>query len=104
VKNTKTCRYRKRKSTAEFPRNRKMKDELSSWCGACHAEATLRWREQNREHVDAYNAKRKAAYAAEQSAQREKRRLEDEKRAKKLRRIHENWKRRVDRERKSRAV
>jgi hypothetical protein len=41
-----------------------MSDGLSSWCGACHAEATLRWREQNREHVAAYNERRRAEYAA----------------------------------------
>ena len=104
MKNTKTCRQcGERKNGSEFPRNRRMSDGLSSWCGSCHAEATQRWREQNPQQVDAYNAKRRALYAAEQAAQREQRRLEDERRAKELRRIHEDRKRRVERERKGKA-
>ena len=46
-----------------------MSDGLSSWCGACHAEATLRWREQNREHVAAYNERRRSEYAAMREAE-----------------------------------
>jgi ferric-dicitrate binding protein FerR (iron transport regulator) len=70
VKNTKTCCHcRERKSLADFPRNRRMIDGLSSWCSVCHAEATRRWREQNPQHVEAYNARRRAEYAAKREAE-----------------------------------
>jgi ferric-dicitrate binding protein FerR (iron transport regulator) len=73
---------------AEFPSDQKMSDGLSSWCSSCHAEATRRWREQNPEHVDAYNAKRRAVYAAEAAAQREQKYREVEAHNKALRAQH----------------
>ena len=43
----KTCRKcGKSKSAAEFRPNARMRDGLSSWCSACHVEATRRWREE----------------------------------------------------------
>jgi superfamily II helicase len=40
---TKQCRHcGRRKPAKQFPRAKKMKDGLSSWCRKCHAEAVRR--------------------------------------------------------------
>jgi hypothetical protein len=45
----KTCRKcGESKDAGEFPANRRMGDGLSSWCRACHNEASARWREKTR--------------------------------------------------------
>lgn len=41
------------KKDDEFRRNRRNRDGLSSWCAECHNEATRRWREENRERINA---------------------------------------------------
>jgi hypothetical protein len=38
----------------EFSRNLRKRDGLSSWCAACHGEASRAWRERNPEWVRAY--------------------------------------------------
>jgi post-segregation antitoxin (ccd killing protein) len=49
----KVCRHcGQRRKEAKFPRSRRSKDGLSSWCRACHVEATRRWREENRERIN----------------------------------------------------
>ena len=80
-----------------------MSDGLSSWCSSCHAEATRRWREQNRRHVDVYNARRRAAYAAKRVAQDEELRAEREKREKELRAAWQAHQRRVETYRRERV-
>ena len=93
----KTCRHcRERKRAAEFRRNRETRDGLSSWCASCHAEATRRWRESNPEHVEAYNAQRKAEHAAARAVQREQSRVEQEERNKALRGMHRERQRRTE--------
>jgi hypothetical protein len=48
----KSCRLcGKTKKAAEFRRNARTRDGLSSWCAACHTEASRRWREKQRELV-----------------------------------------------------
>jgi hypothetical protein len=51
VKICKHCGQRKKE--AEFRRSRRNRDGLSSWCGNCHNEATRRWREANRDKINA---------------------------------------------------
>ncbi len=56
----KACRHcGETKEAAAFPANPRMADGLKSWCRACSAQATRRWRERNPEYVDAYNAGRR---------------------------------------------
>jgi hypothetical protein len=100
----KTCRKcGETRNTAEFPSDKKMSDGLSSWCSSCHVEATRRWREQNTEQVDAYNGRRRAAYAAKQEAQAEALRAERQKREKELGAAWEAHQRRVKAFRKERV-
>jgi hypothetical protein len=57
----KTCRHcGKSKAASEFPSNPRVSDGLSSWCRACHSEATERWRAANPERIALYNARRRA--------------------------------------------
>ena len=50
----KTCRKcGKEKKQSEFRLNRRMRDGLSSWCAACHREATRRWRADHRDEINA---------------------------------------------------
>jgi hypothetical protein len=50
---SKTCRKcGEEKEAAEFPRNSRTRDRLSSWCKSCHREATRRYREANREELN----------------------------------------------------
>ena len=54
---TKTCRKcGETKEAREFGRNPRTRDQLSSWCRACHNLAAKAWRERNREQ---YNARRR---------------------------------------------
>jgi hypothetical protein len=53
------------KPAEDFPANPRMWDGRSSHCRACHAAASRRWREANRDYVDARNAARRAEYAVE---------------------------------------
>jgi hypothetical protein len=50
------------KPSSAFPRSRRMRDGLSSWCRVCHAGAVRQWREANPDRVEAYNAARREAY------------------------------------------
>jgi len=53
LENGKVCsRCGQRKAAGEFRRNRRNRDGLSSWCAACHNEATRRWREENRDRLN----------------------------------------------------
>jgi hypothetical protein len=66
----KTCRHcGEQKHKSEFPVHREKGGGLSSWCRACHAEACANWRAEHPEKVDAYNARRRAEYAARQEAE-----------------------------------
>jgi hypothetical protein len=66
----KTCRHcGEQKDTSEFPAHREKGDGLSSWCRACHAEACARWRAKHPEKIDAYNARRRGAYAGMREAE-----------------------------------
>ena len=57
----KTCtRCQETKEKAEFRRNRRCRDGLSSWCSTCHNAATRSWRKRNPEYVAAYNEGRRA--------------------------------------------
>jgi hypothetical protein len=59
----KTCRKcGETKPPKLFRRNSKMRDGLSSWCAACHTEATRRWRHENPHKVEAYNASRRVPW------------------------------------------
>jgi hypothetical protein len=59
-KTVKTCRKcGKTKEVALFPKARKMRDGLSSWCRACHVEAVRPWRAANPDRVEEYNARRR---------------------------------------------
>jgi hypothetical protein len=50
----KVCkRCRQQKESEEFRRNGRNRDGLSPWCSECHNEATRRWREANRETINA---------------------------------------------------
>jgi predicted nucleic acid-binding Zn ribbon protein len=53
------------KPAEDFPANPRMRDGRSSHCRVCHAAASKRWREANRDYVDAVNAARREEYAAE---------------------------------------
>jgi hypothetical protein len=47
---TKTCRKcGEEKKVEDFRPNGHMADGISSWCSACHVQATRDWRERNRE-------------------------------------------------------
>jgi hypothetical protein len=49
----KVCRHcGESKPPAEFRRNPRMKDGLSSWCSACHNAATKRWRDEHRDEIN----------------------------------------------------
>jgi hypothetical protein len=50
-----------------FRANELMRDGLHSWCRDCTRAAVRRWREANREYVDAYNAARRIGAPAPQS-------------------------------------
>ena len=52
-------RCRERKPPDDFPLNAHLSSGLSSWCRACHAEATRAWRDANPEQVAARNAARR---------------------------------------------
>ena len=56
----KTCRHcGEEKSVGEFPRARRMLDGRSSWCRACHLEASRRTRAKQRELIaEALEARR----------------------------------------------
>jgi hypothetical protein len=41
-----------------------MRDGLSSWCAGFHTEATRRWRHENPQKVEAYNAAARAVVRA----------------------------------------
>ena len=43
------CRTERPATTKFFPRDKKCKDGLSSWCRECHRKPNRQWREQNRE-------------------------------------------------------
>ena len=47
-----------------FVSNERMRDGLHSWCRDCTRAAVRRWREENREYVEAYNRRRREEYAA----------------------------------------
>jgi len=50
----KVCKHcGQRKESREFRRNPGNRDGLSSWCSECHNEATRRWREANRDKINA---------------------------------------------------
>jgi hypothetical protein len=50
----KVCKHcGQRKEPGKFRRSRRNRDGLSSWCGNCHNEATRRWREANKERINA---------------------------------------------------
>ena len=53
------------KPAEDFPANPRMRDGRSSHCRVCHAGASKRWREANRDYVDAVNAARREGFAAE---------------------------------------
>jgi hypothetical protein len=73
----KICRHcGQQKDTSEFPAHRDKGSALSSWCRACHAEACARWRAEYPEKVEAYNARRRAEYAALREAEHQARRKE----------------------------
>jgi hypothetical protein len=59
----KTCRHcGKQKSAEEFRPSSHHADGLGSWCASCHADRARRWREENRDKVDARNAARREEY------------------------------------------
>jgi hypothetical protein len=77
----KICRHcGEEKDTSEFPHHREKGDGLSSWCRACHAEACAKWRAKHPGKIDAYNARRRAEYAALREAEHQARRKELNKR------------------------
>jgi predicted nucleic acid-binding Zn ribbon protein len=45
--------------------NPNLRSGLDSWCRRCHAEAVREWRLKNPEHVERYDAQRRAEYRAE---------------------------------------
>ncbi len=53
---------------AAFPRNPRLKSGKGSWCRECRRAATREWREANPEYFAAYNAERRAKYAAERGS------------------------------------
>jgi len=53
------------KSPAEFRKNARKRNGLSSWCAACHTAATAAWREANPGQVEAYNVARRAPVSPE---------------------------------------
>jgi predicted nucleic acid-binding Zn ribbon protein len=53
---------------AAFPRNPRLKSGKSSWCQECHLAGTREWREANPDYFVAYNADRRAKYAAERGS------------------------------------
>ncbi len=61
----KTCRHcGEQKATDEFPANRRCRDGLSSWCRACHDEASERSRIKKVEReAPIIEAQRKEAHA-----------------------------------------
>jgi hypothetical protein len=61
----KTCRHcGEQKATGEFPANRRCRDGLSSWCRACHDEASARSRIKKAEReAPIIEAQRKEAHA-----------------------------------------
>lgn len=65
----KTCRHcGETKRAAEFRRNERTRDGLSSWCAACHNEASRRWREKRRELVaEALEARRRKSSLRDQA-------------------------------------
>jgi 4'-phosphopantetheinyl transferase EntD len=66
----KACRHcGEHKDKSEFPVHREKCNGLSSWCRACHADACARWRAKHPEKIDAYNARRRAEYAAMREAE-----------------------------------
>jgi hypothetical protein len=44
---------------AAFPRNPRLKSGVDSWCTRCRSEESRRWRAENPEYVEAYNASRR---------------------------------------------
>jgi hypothetical protein len=46
-------------SFAAFPRNPRLKSGRDSWCRRCNSEGAKRWRAENPESVEAYNASRR---------------------------------------------
>ena len=73
----KTCRKcGQSKDAAEFPPNRRMRDGMHSWCRACMAGASRRWRDANPERVEAYNLGRRAPVSPT-FTERDRQRLRD---------------------------
>lgn len=69
---SKTCRKcGETKTAADFPRNPRVSDGLSSWCKPCHRAATNAWRERKRAEADRAKRQRVERYCAE-LAEREK--------------------------------
>jgi hypothetical protein len=62
----KECRHcLTEKPAAEFPRNPRTADGFSSWCSACHVEATRASRDRRREAEEEATRKRREAHSAE---------------------------------------
>jgi hypothetical protein len=46
----------------DFRPNELLRGGLDSWCRRCHRERTQQWRNENREYLERYNAKRREEY------------------------------------------
>ena len=64
----------KSKDPAEFPRNERCIDRLSSWCRACHLRASRAWRARQRERREQAERERMAGIVAGLREQTEARR------------------------------
>jgi hypothetical protein len=62
-----TC-CKREKPLEEFPPNPRYRDGHSSHCRRCNNEAVRRWRERNRDKVEAYNAARREEYRRRRAA------------------------------------
>jgi hypothetical protein len=61
----KTCRHcGETKAASDFPHNRNVSDGLSSWCRACHNEASAKWRAEHSEEISEYGRRRYAERVA----------------------------------------
>jgi predicted nucleic acid-binding Zn ribbon protein len=58
------CRCRRWLPADAFLPDSRLLSGLNSWCRSCHADANREWREKYPEHVELYNAKRRAEYRA----------------------------------------
>ena len=66
------------KSPAEFRKNARKRNGLSSWCAACHTAATAAWREANPGQVEAWNEARRVAYRKERRERQEQERFREQ--------------------------